>query len=394
MSLAAPTAKQKPWELIQCVALPKKVPLPFMQPVQEGWKEQEHRALTEMKNRIEDLESADEWELRKKVTNPYESIFSGGDDAAFPSLAKVKPLSRSFFKMVEMLQVFDFWKYAKFLDDTKVTPISTGHLCEGPGGFLQCVAEGLKSRDLPVNKLYAITLRPTKHQIPGWRRSAHVLRKHPEISLQFGKDDTGDMLSVENQDHFIQQVGGPGSLHLVTADGGFDFSVDFSKQEFHAFPLILASFIVGLQALAPGGFLIIKLFDIYSQASRDLVLGSAYFFKDFCLYKPATSRPCNSERYFVARGYAGHQVAAKWIANLKLAAKLHTTNSPLTQLVKGNWPLAFTDLVQEQMDWQEDEQIKNIKETLELNKSDIEMKMRQNLQSSKAWCQTFKIPSS
>jgi hypothetical protein len=146
--------------------------------------------------------------------------------------------------------------------------------------------------------------------------------------------------------------------------------------------------------LVPGGFLIIKLFDIYSPATRDLILGSAYFFKDFCLYKPATSRPCNSERYFVGRGFAGNQIAAKWIANLKQAAKLHTTNSPLTHLVKGPWPLAFTDLLQEQMDWQEDEQIKNIKETLELNKSDIEMKMRQNLQSSKAWCQTFKIPSS
>lgn len=382
-------AELPPWELTHSVALPKNLLLPAMQVIQEGWKEQEHRALVEMKNRIEDLESAEEWELRKKITNPYECIFSSGEDSSFPSLAIVKPLSRSFFKMVEMLHVFQFWSYAKYLEDRRIA-VGTAHLCEGPGGFLQCAVEGLKSRNVPISALYAMTLRPTKHQIPGWRRSSHILRKHPEISLQYGADDTGDILSEENQAHFLRQIG-PGSLHLVTADGGFDFSVDFSRQECNAFPLILASFLLGLQALAPGGFLIVKLFDLYSQTMRDLILGTGFFFKDFCLYKPATSRPCNAERYFVARGFAGTQVAAAWIAHLKRAAKSHAT-TPLTQLVKGSWPQPFQDLLQEQIDWQEDEQIKSIKETLELKKESIEEKIRTNMAKSKRWCQMFQIP--
>jgi hypothetical protein len=62
----------------------------------------EHAKIIESKNKIENIASHAEWELRKKITNPYEAIFSGNTDNTFPSLAKVHPLSRSYFKMIEM----------------------------------------------------------------------------------------------------------------------------------------------------------------------------------------------------------------------------------------------------------------------------------------------------
>lgn len=372
-----------PWELIQSVAIP--IRMPPLELIQNSWQEAEHEILSELKDQIAEMDSAEEWELRKKITNPYESIFSGQEDANFPSLTRLKPLSRSYFKMIEILGTFGFWKG---LSETSA-PFTSAHICEGPGGFLQHTIEGLKERRVPIRNLYAMTLRPTKSHIPGWRRSIHFLRKYPEISLQYGADDTGDVLLPTNQQRFIQVANG---AQLFTADGGFDFSINYKQQELQAFPLILASFVVGLQVLAKGGFFVVKLFDMYSTAMQDLVLGSALQFESFCIYKPATSRPCNSERYFVGVNYKGQNPA--WIQHLKQAQYAHTV-SPLTHLVKPqSWPPPVLDLLKEQILWQEQQQIKMIDETLHFEKSTIQQKLLMNLRASKRWCEAFGIPYS
>ncbi len=391
MSMSQPASKESaPWELMQPVAIP--ISLPPLVLIQKGWKETEHQILADLKDSIADMESAEAWELRKKITNPYECIFSGQDDGSFPCLTHLKPLSRSYFKMIEILETFGFWNdYDKPPTTQPQSPFTSAHICEGPGGFLQCTVEGMKERKIPLKHFFAMTLRPTRSHIPGWRRSLHFLRRHPEISLQYGADDTGDILLPANQQQFIQIAQG---AKLFTADGGFDFSVNYGHQELHAFPLILASFTMGLQTLAAEGMMVIKLFDMYSQATQDLVLGSAIFFQSFCIYKPATSRPCNSERYFVGIRYKGAKEAAPWIQHLKLAAAAHTI-SPLTHLVQpGGWPAPVAELLREQIMWQEQQQIKMIDETLHFDKTTIPMKMLTNIRCSKQWCERFKLPYS
>jgi 23S rRNA U2552 (ribose-2'-O)-methylase RlmE/FtsJ len=287
--------------------------------------------------------------------------------------------------MIEILHTFGFWDNKS----STSTPFTSAHVCEGPGGFLQHTVEGLKERRVSIRNLFAMTLRPTKSHIPGWRRSIHFLRKYPEISLQYGADDTGDILLPANQQKFVQIAQG---AQLFTADGGFDFSINYTQQELQAFPLILASFVIGLQVLAKDGFLVIKLFDMYSTAMQDLILGSALLFEKFCIYKPATSRPCNSERYFVGIGYKGPNPA--WIQHLKQAQQAHTL-SPLTHLVKPNsWPAPVLDLLKEQILWQEQQQIKMIDETLHFEKSTIQQKLLVNLRASKQWCEAFHVPYS
>ena len=305
-----------PWELVQWI--PFQGPLPRTALPQKGWKEISHDQILSVKNKIDSFDSNDEWELRKKITNPYEAIFTGGSDSSFPSLAQVQPLSRSYFKMIEMLQILDFWNICPH------TPFQSAHICEGPGGFLQATVEGLVERKIPIDTLFAMTLRPTKSNIPGWRRSIKFLKKYPQIQLEYGADGTGDILRQENQAAFIEKASGS---FLFTADGGFDFSVDYAAQEQMAWPLLVASFLIGLQTLAKGGVMIIKLFDIYGTATQDLFLGSARFFEKFTLYKPATSRPCNSERYFIASGFLGKQAANQWIQYLQQVSRIGT---PLT----------------------------------------------------------------
>ena len=364
-----------PWEMNEFISL-NDLPRPRM--IQNGWKEMEHSRISYVKNRIAGISNADEWEILKKITNPYEPVFSG--DESFPSLAKVEPLSRSYFKMIEMLHLLDFFKnnYESF---------TSAHICEGPGGFIQHVIEGLIINKIPTNRIYAMTLRPTKSHIPGWRRSLNFLKKYPQIQLEYGADQTGNILNIDNQNNFCNKAKG---VNLFTADGGFDFSVNYTNQELMAFPLLLASFIMGLRTLAKGGVMIIKLFDIYGSATQDLFLGSATFFEAFTIYKPATSRPCNSERYFIGRGFkGGSEELDSWIKLLQDAQIKHN-ESPITHLVE-DWPEEVMEALKEQIQFQEEIQIKCIEDTLNLDRNTIYERLLTNMRLSREWCINFGV---
>lgn len=348
--------------------------------LQEGWKEIPHPDIITTKNRISQIENADEWEIRKKITNPYEAIFSG-EEITFPSLAKVQPLSRSYFKMIEMLNHIKFW------DNLPDYPFISAHICEGPGGFIQAVVERLIQMKKQTKGIYAMTLRPTKSHIPGWRRSSHFLKKYTQVQLEYGADDTGNILIPMNQEAFSKKATG---AQLFTADGGFDFSVNYTNQEQMAFPLLLASFTMGLKTLSPGGTMIIKMFDIYGKATQDLLLGTAIFFDRFTLYKPATSRPCNSERYFIATGFHGTTKASAFIQHLQEASLKHE-QSPLTQLFKNPWPQEIIAAINEQIKWQENLQIMTINKSLNLQKETIYDKILQSIQLSREWCELFDV---
>jgi 23S rRNA U2552 (ribose-2'-O)-methylase RlmE/FtsJ len=371
----------EPWANCEWIAYQGNLPpLTF---IQGEWCEQEHSRIIEIKDRIETVESQEEWELRKKLTNPYEAIFSGGD-VTFPSLANAQPLSRSYFKMIEMLNVCDFWN-----DISKEKAFHSAHICEGPGGFLQCTVEQAKQHKIQNEKFFAMTLRPIKSHIPGWRRSVNFLRKYPQIQLEYGVDDTGNILVPANQQAFCKRAAG---AQLFTADGGFDFSIDYTNQEQMSYPLLLASFTIGLGCLAKGGTLIIKLFDMYSNATKDLLIGTAKLFKQFTIYKPATSRPCNSERYFMAKGYVGQSSAIQWIRHLQDAQIKHA-QQPIQRLISGSWPSNILNAFQEQIDYQESQQIQTLTESLELDKNTIPDKILKCIQASKKWCEVFRVPT-
>jgi hypothetical protein len=141
--------------------------------------------------------------------------------------------------------------------------------------------------------------------------------------------------------------------------------------------------------------MIIKLFDIYSQATQDLFLGTAKLFESFTLYKPATSRPCNSERYFIANNYSGQYdtQSIAWIKHLQKIAHAHES-APITRLVDDPWPAEIIRAVQEHIEWQERQQVSVIEETLNFNKDDLEKRVVSSIRLSKLWCEAFGVPYS
>jgi len=365
-----------PWEINEFISINHILVNPSI--TQGHWNEIDHSRISDAKDKIAGFSNADEWEIRKKITNIYEAVFSGEDN--FPSLAKVQPLSRSYFKMIEMLGLLEFFTNKKSL--------VSAHICEGPGGFVQHVVEQTAALKIP-SSVFAMTLRPTKSHIPGWRRSIQFIKKYPQIHLEYGADDTGNILNPENQADFCGKVNKENGADLFTADGGFDFSVNYKNQELMAFPLLLASFTMGLRSLKTGGVMIIKLFDIYAKATQDLFLGTATFFESFTIYKPATSRPCNSERYFIGRDFQPNQQLETWIKTLEEAHVLHT-QSPITQLVE-TWPVEIMDAIKEQILFQEEIQIQCIEDTLNLDTNSIEERLLKNIRASKDWCKTFGV---
>ena len=82
-----------------------------------------------------------------------------------------------------------------------------------------------------------MTLIEEKSSIPNWYKMKNVLKENPNIHIEYGEDNTGNLFNHKNlmycRDKFNNK------MDIVTADGGFDFSDDFNNQETNAFRLIL-----------------------------------------------------------------------------------------------------------------------------------------------------------
>jgi hypothetical protein len=266
------------------------------------WLEEETKKETSeldtLKDEIETLDITNDWEFLKRTSNPYELVFSQSQDIRIPqSVCSLKPLSRSFFKMVEILFVMDFFK--RHSNSRKA--IRSAHVCEGPGGFIEALLNLSQKNNFTVENAWAMTLKPTKTNIPGWKRAYHFLRKSPMVHIEYGEDDTGDIMIPKNQGAFLEKT--RSKCNIFTADGGFDFSEHYGTQEQEVLPLLISSSLIGLQTLVKGGDFILKVFDTESKATMDLIALLSYCFDNWTLYKPGLSRPCNAEKYFLGKGF-------------------------------------------------------------------------------------------
>ena len=264
-------------------------------PIEGEWEEQTHDTIEAMKEQIRPFDRTELWDLAKRITNPYELISTHSNRLKLPkSICCLTPLSRSFFKMIECLSYLDFF------ERHKQPKLKSLHICEGPGGFVEAFHYQAEQKQRTIVSSHAMTLRSTHAMIPGWRRATQFLQKHTNIHLLFGPNRTGDIYEPENQTACAEVVGG--GAHLVTADGGFDFSDDFHAQEKNIFRLLVCSSIIILSSVAVEGDCVLKMFDCNSAATRDLIAILGSCFSSWTMVKPVTSRPCNSEWYFVGKG--------------------------------------------------------------------------------------------
>ena len=60
--------------------------------------------LSMLKTRLMDVTRR--WDIVKKITNPYEMIYLTNKQHKKYSISQYEPISRSYFKMIEMMYIF------------------------------------------------------------------------------------------------------------------------------------------------------------------------------------------------------------------------------------------------------------------------------------------------
>ena len=327
-----------------------------------------------------------QWDIYKKYTNPYEYIHSV-PPLKKKSVSKHKPLSRSFFKMIEMVYTFHI-EYRH--------PITTFHLAEGPGGFIEAI---VRLRNCKEDVYIGMTLlddNKNNSNIPAWKKSEAFLKSNPNVLLENGKDDTGNILSVENFEYVISKYGS--KMDLITADGGFDFSVDFNMQECSIGKLLFAQMSYAICLQKYGGNFVLKIFDCFMQHTVDILYILSSFYEKVYIIKPQTSRYANSEKYIVCIGflYSNNTVFYPKIlacfTDMMKNGETHPArflNIPISHL--------FMKKLEEYNAIFGQKQIQNIHYTLSLMEmktklEKIDLLIKTNIQKSMDWCGKYNVP--
>jgi 23S rRNA U2552 (ribose-2'-O)-methylase RlmE/FtsJ len=267
------------------------------------------------------------------------------------------------------------------------------HLAEGPGGFIEAVAHIRKNKS---DEYYGMTLINNDTKCPGWRSSKKFLEDNPNVTIEKGIDNTGNLLSRDNFIHCYHKY--KNSMDLVTGDGGVDFSEDFNNQEYTATKLIIAQLVYALALQSNNGNFVLKVFDTFSNAMIDILYLLSSLYKQTYIMKPQTSRYANSEKYIICKGYNLDENKER-IENIieKIYENFDNLNSNLyiETILNFNYSRTFISKIEEINIIIGKKQIDNIITTLNLminkNSDKIDYYKKKHIQKSIKWCEKFNI---
>jgi 23S rRNA U2552 (ribose-2'-O)-methylase RlmE/FtsJ len=277
------------------------------------------------------------------ITNTFEHFVDGSPEHSISTHAtkyfelnkRVEILSRGFFKLWEMIMMFN-------LIPTDTSDFVSAHLAEGPGAFLQATMYYRehfieKKYTTKNDKYYAITLHDEsegKH-IPQLEKKfieTYAKEKPQRVvihqtnsikDLQGGsKRDNGDLTKVNTILHF----GGKfkeRKADFITADGGINWE-DENMQEQESFKLIFGEICQALLIQEKGGKFVVKLFESFTALVCKLIIILKDFYTDVFIFKPLMSRISSSEKYLICLGYKGYN-AKKIDTLLKVLKEMGST---------------------------------------------------------------------
>lgn len=336
--------------------------------------------LNDIKKQIDDC--INEWDIYKKYTNNYEYIHTIIPNTKI-SICKLKPMSRSFYKMIELCNIFNLFYELN-------NPIKSFHLAEGPGGFIEAF---VYLRNNPSDEYYGMTLQSDNINVPSWKKSKFFLQNNKNVIIENGITGTGDLMCKKNLLYCLEKYNN--SVDFVTGDGGFDFSLDFNKQEQMCINLIFAQICFALAVQKKGGTFILKIFDIFTQASIDLLYLLSTVYEKVYIIKPNTSRTANSEKYLVCKEF-------RLVDSNSLVKKLSNIydhfdkNIFIDRFLNIDLSYFYINKLEEYNSIFGQQQIENINSTLNLinnSKNDkVELYKKNNIQKCGQWCSRFNLP--
>jgi 23S rRNA U2552 (ribose-2'-O)-methylase RlmE/FtsJ len=349
------------------------------------------------------------WDNYKKFTNPHEYIHTYNNDIKC-SVCKLKPISRAFYKLIEICNIFSLLHY----DES----IKTFHLAEGPGGFMEAV--NYLRNNYENDKYYGITLIDDDINVPSWRKSKSLIENKKYI-IEYGPSKDGNLFKKENLEYYYNNMFN--SVDLVTGDGGFDFSLDFNNQETNSLKLILVQIIYALCIQKKGGNFVLKIFDIFTLPTIQIIFILSSVYDNVYICKPNTSRIANSEKYLVCKNYKHNRNLIKYFIN-NFDNIFSNTKNNIYSILQIKIPYLFINKIEEYNAIYGQQQIENINFTINLinisnskkhkkkdqldehkneisdNESDVlknennnlEIIKKNNLQKCIQWCVKNKLP--
>lgn len=322
--------------------------------------------LLKNKCKIDDFDNH-KWEISKKNNNEYEYIYTSSKRNQ--NICNIVPVSRSYFKLHEM--IIDF----QLLQNN----IYCACLAEGPGGFIHCLNDHIRNYKHNIKNIYGITLIEKKDKkIPYWNQN--IINNRNNIILS-GKDNTGDLYKYENVMDFVEKINN-NYCHLVTADGGFDYSKDYNSQEQSSYKLLYSEIYTTLLIQKSNGNFVLKVFDLFHYKTLQLLYLLYNHYSIIEIYKPSTSRLSNSEKYIICSDFLGCSKQTKEVLTkyFNQCEKLHIDipDSFIEEINKYN-----DNYINKQM-----ETINNI-----LSHTNYENKpKRSQIVTAKRWCELYKLP--
>jgi 23S rRNA U2552 (ribose-2'-O)-methylase RlmE/FtsJ len=335
--------------------------------------------------------NVDKWDIYKRYTNPYEYIHTNIPDLN-KSVARHKPLSRSFFKMIELTNFFNL------LDIPIITLCKTGinsfHLAEGPGGFIEAL---LIMRKNKLDNYTGMSILNDENDlnIPAWKKSNRFLRENPNVNIENGGDGSGNILKLENFEYCKNKYGR--TMHIITGDGGFDFSNDFNNQENYIINLLFGQIIYALVMQKVGGCFILKMFDCFLQPTIDMLALLTSCYEKVYITKPQTSRLANSEKYLVCKGFLNIPLNSiyPYLHNVFSQLLSADPSQNVKQLLKMSPSLLFTMKIEEYNVIYGHLQIENIQYTLSFfdnyKREEVDILIKKNIQKCVSWCEKYSI---
>ena len=238
---------------------------------------------------------------KEDITNEYLKYFNVNDEP--------KTLSRAFFKMWEMIVLFDLARNKNF---------SYAAVAEAPGSFIQAILKFREKFKLEVknSKFFSVTIHNEKDNFINMSKQflGYYNKKYPELlnvhktytvnsSKKYKSRDNGDVTDIKTISLFKKDITEKGNfVNLVSADGGFKW-VDENYQEQEAYILILGEIITALRVQAKEGDFVLKIFETFTHVSIKLIYLISSFYEDCYIYKPYFSRNSNSEKYLICKNF-------------------------------------------------------------------------------------------
>ena len=318
-----------------------------------------------------------EWDFVKKYANPYEFVHTKVPGHR-QAICKYQPISRSFFKLYEILDVFAFEEFYKN------KKISSLHLAEAPGGFIESLQYFASKKNISIVNSIGLSLYGDDTSIPSWNKN--YIKSYKNVYIEKGVNNC-DLTSSKNYLYLIKKY--KPTFDIITADGGFDFSGDFNNQETLSQPLILAEILLAITFQKTNGCFVLKVFDCFTKLSVELLFILCSMYEKVYVYKPHTSRLANSEKYIVCKHYKN----TEYNRNLfkKLIPNILDNCSNISSLLNFEVPLLFLNKIEEINAILGQQQLETISNTLSIINHSAQREKINNLKDSNItkciqWC--------